>query len=296
MCDTDLSPVADLLSCDWTSDLTTDHVPVGGDQSGVDYYFARDSSGNRCITQHPIILVQGFGQYAESWAACHRTRTSNNFTNDASMSLGAEDAQCMPVEFFGVHFPQFTSGGNDWCPDIVELITSKGGDVITIDFDKAQRDINDIRSTFGWDRTWLRPGGTVDAPPASGDHRRFAPYFNAAKLHKGNVAQALREEFGRRGEILDNAMVLALAIDFLYRGDGFEQTRGRKPIVVGHSMGGVVANWAMVSRSWGMNDGTFLGRDAWPQVHAVVTLGSPTLGVAWSNSARRSGLQATPST
>jgi hypothetical protein len=279
--------------------------------SGVSYWYAKNSSGTACKGPHPIVLVQGLGQYAESWSICSEpqpgisTETGVLDLDDPLQkrwaSLAASPSGCDS---------DYTEAATDmWCPtgdDVVGTLLKYGYDVITIDFDKAMADYNELPANQLLPYTrdcgeepcgsdWMIPGGDETDPPGSGNPIAFEDYWNPARYVKCELdpVETAPREYGRHGRPLENAWALSLIIEYLLD-DEDSPTEGRKPIVIGHSMGGLVANLATVSRSWSAldlnmstglydpaddpEDGTWLGRDAHDDIEAVITLGAPHEG------------------
>jgi hypothetical protein len=280
----------------------------GGDcsGSGVSYWYSKDAEGTVCKSPHPIVLVQGLGQYAESWSLCSQTPDGTvlpiDFSGDPDYindSLAASPSHCS-----GKKTKQAT---NQWCfggIDFVGALLSIGFDVITIDLDKAMADYNAGAGNqiLPYDRDcgatpcgvdWMRPGGD-QTTPGTGTPITFPDYWNAAHHVKCPFEYAENDpaarEYARRGRPLENAWILSLVLEYLH--DEHAATASREPILIGHSLGGNVANLVNVARSFALvafdsetnayelatTGGEYFGRDAYEKVYAVITLGAPHEG------------------
>jgi hypothetical protein len=273
---------------DQTTPYTVNMSYIGpsANEAIVRYWYATDGSQTRCVSNHPIILIQGMGQYPASWYACSVT-PSGTLTSNPFHSLGASGTYCDGDRSYTDSTPQ-------WCPDVVSQLVRRGAEVITVDLGWAQQDINESSSYIGWDKDWLLTEGTsgTATTPGNGSPFNFVAYTERAKNTKGG--ESTSHAFGRNSHPLDNAYVIGLLAEYFYRDgpDGFADQYDelfvpeRKVVLVGHSAGGVIANWATVGRSWGERanipndpyDGQWMGIDAWPYVERVITLGSPHLG------------------
>jgi hypothetical protein len=278
--------------CDPTAlPLTLYRDFVRGENSGVQYWYLKDALGTRCQRAHPVILVQGNGQEDQSWYACSET-PSGAVIADSQQPGAYETSWAQSPGDCHADFTRRT-GTSVWCSDAVEVLTRAGLDVITIDFGEAMADFNSDTPLVPYDKDWMR-WSTTEAKCPTCTLREFPQYQNKSEQVKGN--DPVRWEFARRGHPLDQAYVLSLLIEYLYY-TPTNPTYLRKPIIVGHSMGGLVANIATVSRGWSKvselpdsegnpgvlfpdwsANGRYIGRDAYPEIHAVVTLGSPHLG------------------